>query len=186
MSEPQTCPRRGEGGAGSFLPGPDRWDTGRWSTNEESVRLQHLAEDTAGLARHNAMNALRNEPPITMEEYTTKWHIRGPSNDLWFWSWGPPRTCSYCGGIHPEDALRLLGDDWEVDGTTKGYKKYLNPPGTNQKHAALIRSLQDKNKEPFQCVPSVWSPTPPVKVYVQHFTAEHIDQWNAIVDGRKK
>ena len=40
-----------------------------------------------------------------------------------------PRTCSFCGCIHPEDAITLVRDsNFTVESTTKNYKWYLNPP----------------------------------------------------------
>ena len=38
------------------------------------------------------------------------------------------RTCSYCGGMNPEDLIALLDDEGsevDVEGTTKGYKFYV-------------------------------------------------------------
>lgn len=71
------------------------------------------------------------------------------------WPGGPkPRTCSYCGGVHPDDAVSLLKAGWHVEGTDKSYKRYLNPP-------------------------SGPGPVPPVKVYVQHFGHEQIAAFNA-------
>lgn len=38
------------------------------------------------------------------------------------------RDCSYCGGIHPEDALALLSTGkWHLGMTDKNYKAYLEP-----------------------------------------------------------
>ncbi|MBY0512749.1 MAG: hypothetical protein K2P78_02415 [Gemmataceae bacterium] len=109
---------------------------------------------------------------------------RGAENDLWLWHWGPPRTCSFCGGIHPEDAIRLLTEGWEVEGTTKGYKRYLRPPGTHAKNEAIMASL--RGGAPAEA-PAVWSPVPPVKLYVQHLTEEQIERFNAALRaGRKK
>lgn len=55
-----------------------------------------------------------------------------------------PRSCSFCGGVHPGDAVDLLSLGWTVDHTGKGYKAYLNPP-RGHRH-----------------------PVPPVKFYTQH------------------
>lgn len=35
------------------------------------------------------------------------------------------RTCSYCGGMHPEDLIRLIEQGADVSGTTKGHKFYV-------------------------------------------------------------
>lgn len=66
-----------------------------------------------------------------------------------------PRTCNYCGGAHPEDVLILIKDHgWRVEPTTKNYKFYLNP-GNGE------------------------GPVPPVKGYIQHWTAEELELLNA-------
>jgi hypothetical protein len=80
---------------------------------------------------------------------------RGANNDRWLGSGDPPRTCSFCGGIHPEDAIRLVSENWRIEPTTKDYKRYLQPP-----------------------LPG-WHPTPPVKLYVQHFSDEQVERFNA-------
>ena len=38
---------------------------------------------------------------------------------------GSERVCSYCGGLHPEDALRLLADGVSASPTDKNYKLYI-------------------------------------------------------------
>jgi len=95
-----------------------------------------------------------------------------------YWPWGfkKPRTCSYCGGIHPDDALRLLKEGWEVDTTTKTYKRYMDPPGYAeyiQKFTANIRKCIDV------LIPHIESPVPPVKLYVYHFSQKQIEAFNA-------
>ncbi len=161
-AESQTCPRRGENpGPWKFLPAQDMWVSDRWSATE--------AEDEA-----KAAEFLAKYPPPSS---------RG--SDLWKWSWGPPRTCSYCGGIHPEDAIRLVSEGWEVEPTTKGYKRYLGPPGTLARHEAMMASIKDHGREPGEGVPSVWSPTPPVKVYCQHFDEDQVRRFNAAIEGEK-
>ena len=183
MSERQTCPRRLECGQRETLA--DIWEEDRWCIDADVIRAKHDAEDVRGLREHNERAALyHHEPPITLEEYRAKWYVRGPNNDLWLWSWGPPRTCNFCGGIHPEDALRLLADGWEAEGTGKNYKRYLQPPGAHTMHEAYLASIKDTSREPGQGVPSIWMPTPPVKVYFQHFTPEQGAKWNEILNAR--
>jgi hypothetical protein len=182
--EAQTCPdRMGMPGPWDRAEGRDRWDHGRWSADPEAVRARHDAEDAPRLAEHNARNEARGEAPITLEEYRAKWYVRGPHNDLWLWSWGPPRVCSFCGGIHPEDAIRLVSEGWEIDPTGKSYKRYLNPPGSAQRHAAFLASCRDPNREPGEGVPSVWAPTPPVKLYAWHLDADQRRRFNEAVDA---
>lgn len=48
------------------------------------------------------------------------------------------RTCNHCGGIHPEDAIRLIAEGCKVEGTTKGYKRYLHVP--NPLAGKVVRS----------------------------------------------
>lgn len=101
---------------------------------------------------------------------------------VWGWSW-KPRTCSFCGGIHPIDALRLVIEKWEITGSDKTYKYYLHPPGTAVSIKKLRSNLRMNKKRPFRGVPSIISPTPPVKVYLQHFTDKQIAK---LLTGRKK
>lgn len=181
MSEKQTCPSRmTQCGPWQREQGLDLWETDRWSMDATAVQAKHDAEDARGLLAHNERNAQRGEPPITLEEYRSKWYVRGPNNDLWKWSWGPPRTCSFCGSIHPEDALRLLEEGWEHE-RAKAYKGYLNPPGYYARHQAMLASIRDPEREPGQGVPSVWLPTPPVKFYIDHFNKEQLARLNELI-----
>lgn len=45
------------------------------------------------------------------------------------------RTCSYCGGLHPDDAIAAVEKGCVVEGTTKAYKRYILVPN---KHAGKI------------------------------------------------
>ena len=47
--------------------------------------------------------------------------------DTWDWIW-QPRKCSFCGGTHPDDAIRLLSEGWRINPTDKSNKDYLEPP----------------------------------------------------------
>lgn len=38
------------------------------------------------------------------------------------------RSCSFCGSLHPDDFLRLVGEGWIVGATDKNYKVYLARP----------------------------------------------------------
>lgn len=40
--------------------------------------------------------------------------------------WGSDKTCSFCGGLHPDEALRLLREGAEITPTDKNYKFYIN------------------------------------------------------------
>ena len=139
----------GEPGPWKRDPGLDRWARDRWSTDAEAVRARHEEEDRRPAGTNTTVH-------------------RDPNSGLWLWRGEVPRTCSFCGGIHPEDAIRLLAEGWENE-KVKPYKGYLNPPGTRTKRDAFLASLRDPRREPGQGVPSVWSPVPPVKLYVMHF-----------------
>ena len=104
-----------------------------------------------------------------------------PENDEWIggeksWtefslSW-KPRTCSYCGSLHPEDTLKLVREGWEDEPTTKHYKGYLHPPGWRQTHDGLLKKMQ-KGADPVTAVeqrPSIAEPKPCAKFCAQHFT----------------
>ena len=77
----------------------------------------------------------------------------------WDLNWSP-RTCSYCGAVHPDDALRLIKQHgWRVHGTDKPYKAYLEP---SNEHA----------------------PVPPIKIKWYHWTPEQISEAIRINDPR--
>lgn len=76
---------------------------------------------------------------------------------VWGWSW-MPRSCSFCGGIHPDDAIRLVREGWKVEATGKFYKRYLNPPDG-------------------------LGVVPPVKLYVFHFDLEARKLFNLAIGG---
>jgi hypothetical protein len=77
----------------------------------------------------------------------------------------PPRTCTYCGAAHPDDALALMRQGWLVEGTGKQYKRYLQPP-------RQVPHENDEAPRPYR------SPVPAVKVYSMHFTEVQIEQFN--------
>lgn len=83
---------------------------------------------------------------------TTQWAMTH-----WSSAQKPPRTCSYCGSIHPEDAITFVAAGWTVEHTTKLYKRYLHPP------------------DPYR------DPLPMVKLYLQHFTLEQREQFNEVL-----
>jgi hypothetical protein len=175
--EIQTCPRRIFIVAlWKYEENLDLWVSNRWSTDREAVAKKHDAEDGHFLREHNERNAARGEPPITLEELRTNWHIRRATNDLWLWPGDPPRTCNFCGGIHPEDAIRLVTEGWEVQATDKDYKRYLHPPEYKKRQDAAFE--QYRRTKSFDDVPEIWSPVPPVKLYVQHLSEEQVAQFN--------
>lgn len=162
VEEVQTCPRRMcEFGPWPREEGLDRWQRDRWKATKE--------ESDAYIADFMARN-----PGGSTGDH--QWH--GPPEQQ-------PRTCSFCGGIHPDDAIELLRLGWEVDRTDKRYKAYLNPGGSRMRDQVLINRLRERAERPFAAVPSVWSPLPPVKVYLQHFDEDQVDRANAAIEAAK-
>lgn len=94
----------------------------------------------------------------------TRWKGEGDWRLEWF-----PRSCSFCGSIHPDDAFRLLEEGWEVGATRKPYKVYLEPPGTGEASRVELEAIREKGVEGLA---DIWRPVPPVKLYAQHLTAE--------------
>lgn len=135
------CPRRLDNPASiERFPGPDVWETGRWYPKGSAELAQYLAE--------------RGPSTATMiyGEHDRQWPPE---------SGAPARTCSYCGGVHPNDALRLLEQGWHLDRTGKSYKVYLEPP-----HG-------------FQLIP-------PVKLYTPHCTQEDLDLLNEALRANRR
>lgn len=123
----------------------------------------------------------------TWSHYCPKHNPHAQGWPIWNWSW-EPRTCSYCLGIHPDDAVKLLEEGWEVETTGKSYKRYLNPPGTSQRTQRLIKKIREKPADPKDCfkgVPSVWGPAPPVKVYLWHFAEDDAKRFNDALDEQR-
>lgn len=97
---------------------------------------------------------------------STRWRrwVARPTNarpiPVWPAGFTRPRSCSYCGGVHGEDALALLVEGWRVDPTSSEYKRFLIPP-RGLGHAV-----------------------PPVKLYSWHMTPHLMERWNALIDVR--
>jgi len=110
------------------------------------------------------------------------WGLR--DSDRWPDSFLKPRTCSFCGGAHPRDVIALLNSGWEVEGTTKGYKRYLHPPGYTaymEQWLAYHRSQYADDKPLPKPTVKFVDPIPPVKVYVYHFSEAEINEFNALL-----
>jgi len=140
----------------------DWWDSRRWTKNILAVRARHAIEHLVDLLKHKGRQTL----------------FRGLHNDEWLWPGDVPRTCSYCGSIHPVDALRLVSEGWEVEGTGKSYKRYLNPPGYRNVLQDYFDAKCSGEKRWKNAYP--WSPVPPVKLYVDHLTRDQVERLNAI------
>jgi hypothetical protein len=109
-----------------------------------------------------------------------RWNRHGDS-DRWPDGYPYPRTCSYCGGAHPDDVVALVKAGWEVESTTKYYKRYLHPPGWREHLRRTLAVIRAGLLEGESHQSSPISPVPPVKVYVMHFSQEQIDAFNAAV-----
>lgn len=74
----------------------------------------------------------------------------------------PPRSCSYCGSVHPGDAVAMIRAGWEIEPTTKCYKWYINPPGSKLHHKRVLRNIANPPKATHATV------SPMVKFYGPH------------------
>lgn len=107
-------------------------------------------------------------------------------SDVWKWPW-QPRVCSWCGSAHPEDAIKLLQEKWEVEGTGKAYKRYIHPPGYHEFIANLnarCRELAERGVDPMKALKEdrvIWHPTPPVKLYGWHLDEQTMNRFNELV-----
>jgi hypothetical protein len=148
----QTCPKRnnqyGPWERGVMM---DTWETGRWSKNLLLVRALRLLRKWINICKNHGKQT----------------YFEGDHNDEWLWRGPVPRTCSFCGSIHPDDAVRLLRDGWGVEGTGKAYKRYLNPPGYEEYMSEWRKQLDVPLHERKRI--DWWSPVPPVKLYAEHF-----------------
>lgn len=144
----QSCPRRiHEIGPWEHKPDLDAWETNRWTTDAvaDKKRIEKYEKENPG---------------------------GSAGTQLWLYTSDVPRTCSFCGSVHPEDAIALVREGWVIDPSTKKYKAYLEPPGYNEHMREVISKIRKMQDEK---IPRRWSPTPPVKVYFMHFTQEQVD-----------
>ncbi len=165
--EPQTCPRRAEG-PGYGVEGEDRWglESWRFTDPDEAARFNRAEAD-----RTNAKAKAMGQNSVSH-----------PNLRYWLWP-GPgpmPRTCSYCGSIHPEDAIKLVKEfKFTVARSTKGYKVYIHPPGYEigllEAHVNMSAGVDPVEALGGQRVEDV---APPLKAYSPHFTP---DQWRELV-----
>lgn len=88
---------------------------------------------------------------------TDRWHRE---TDVFPEGFEKPRTCSYCGGVHPQDAIKLIKQGFTIQNSDKNYKAYINAPDGSS------------------CVP-------PIKLYTVHFTDEEVLAINAAVVERR-
>jgi len=144
-AERHTCPLRGL--SPHWLeksPWLDRWLCGTWGTALERAWNDLWHGDQERLGWRLLWWLFQHE---LIDRYPHLQHF-----PRWSWPW-QPRVCSYCGSVHPDDAVRLRREGWRIVGTTQEHKRYLQPP-------------------------AAWSPAPCVKVYLLHTT---VDQYAALV-----
>lgn len=162
--ERQTCGRRMyELGPWEYKENLDWWEYGRWARTQEEADTE-------------VAHFLSQHPDGSIT--TVHWQYPGPY----------PRTCSFCGGVHPDDAIALLDAGWRSVSTDKTYKRYLEPPGHLEHLNALIEQRVVRQTgaevEPLPR-PQYASPVPPVKLYVQHFSLDQIERYNAALLRRR-
>lgn len=144
--EVQTCPQRVEVGSSHHKGGDlDTWNRDTWA-------LERQWSDWLLYTRSRMYDRLG---------WTGNRFYRGT---FWPAGFAPPRTCSFCGSVHPDDAIALMRRGWEVESSGKNYKRYLHPPG-------------------YRPLMAVRSPVPPVKLYVQHMSAKQIHRLNDALDA---
>lgn len=165
--ERHTCPRRAEG------PGINQTDGDLWSV--QSWRFT----DPKDAARWNQAEADKQN-----EEYRQQGSRSSTYANLRYWLWpgpGPkPRTCSYCGSVHPGDAVRLVTEfGFEVGATTKSYKLYLELPGYHAQSQRMLNRMRS-GQDPVDAAAGeskIESIAPPLKLYSPHFSDE---QWKLL------
>jgi hypothetical protein len=91
-----------------------------------------------------------------------------------------PRSCSFCGSIHPEDAIILLNMGWEVELTTKRYKRYLHPSGFKKRMEEVLTAIKEGKEVDEDKPEGYWEPSPVVKLYTMHFSKEQMERFNRI------
>lgn len=107
---------------------------------------------------------------------TDRWGKR--DSDRWPEAFQKPRSCSYCGSVHPDDVIALIEQGWEFDPSTKSYKSYWNPPGHAAHTEDVLANLDnlDKIGEPQHV-----SPVPPVKLYHNHLSPDQLANINSLL-----
>lgn len=127
-------------------------------------------------------------------KYLERWPGGSAGSQLWIRDFLPvPRTCSFCGGINPEDAIRLMGQGWEDDPTGKSYKCYLGPPGSDEHLRKSLSSARAEAESGGDWSEGYSRPSaayvlhgPPVKVYFMHFTDGQLAEFNRLVKARRQ
>lgn len=101
------------------------------------------------------------------EQRKKDFYAQAPPNStygsqLWRWGTEVPRSCTKCGSLHPEDALKLVFAGWTVEAADNKPKWYLHPP---------------KN---------TGAPVPPVKLYGWHLEPADVTALNDVIRANRK
>lgn len=112
-----------------------------------------------------------------------RWGTR--DSDKWPEGFPKPRSCSFCGSVHPDDLIVLLEMDWEYEPSTKGYKSYWNPPGTQARYKEVLAEIKRRELHKLG-EPNHVSPVPPVKMYGNHVTEGHVEKINALLKRNRE
>lgn len=95
-------------------------------------KVRHLAGDVSRAVRDVGTPVTVKGEVQTCPSRTEEmgpWE-RKPNLDTWDnRGGGDYRQCSFCGGIHPDDAIAIIKDGGSVGVTDKSYKRYLGRRG---------------------------------------------------------
>ena len=159
--------------------GPDYWDRDRWHGPFHNRILKLLWKYCPELLEFFRVNlhpfVFRLLQKVNAPRTLYQYFITHPTT----WPEGSPipRICSYCGGIHPEDAMELITLGWELEPTGKHYKRYMHPHGAKEHVDKLCQAIRDRVDPDWTFVDA----SPPVKLYTWHFTEAQAEQFNTLV-----
>lgn len=143
-----------------------------------------------GQGEHTCPSRMSEPGPWEQKENLDHWDTNrwGPYYmGRWPEQFHRPRTCSFCAGVHPDDAIKLVEQGWEVEVTGKFYKRYLHPPGYHKYITGVLKALQEYKNEPSsdsrptEQLDEFKEPIPPVKLYVAHLSLEQAERFNRVV-----
>jgi hypothetical protein len=180
----QTCPRRGAQ-LDSGQPPLDWWDYNRWGWAPWRTLAYWWRNGPVGRIAKRISNwgwEVARRRNFDRRGLVARWigerfnWMQGGTR--WEWPW-QPRTCSHCGGAHPEDIIRLVREGWESEGTTKSYKRYIEPPRVG------LQKIQTCPVHSVEVAERAWYAVPPVKLYVHHFNDAQVAEFNALIDSQR-
>lgn len=101
--------------------------------------------------------------PSSCEEMTWREAQWGElESDHWPEGFPQPRTCGFCGSVHPDDLMVLVKLGWTCEMSTKSYKSYWHPPVNPN------------------------SVVPPVKLYSNHVTDQQAAELNRLLRAARE